>query len=161
MSLSLRLTIRVTATRHRSDSRAQERGYGRRGRGRGGDGGSQTMRAAARLIGRQHVCCCVVLLRRFAVAIHAQLTCLTAVCIVVGCMPHACLLHLRPACHLHNLYISDALTHTHTHTDVRLLMCLWAAALISRQQFLLAKFTLDFKVFKCRWECQQRGEEVR
>lgn len=124
------------------------------------------MWAAAQLIGRQHVCCCVVLLLcRFAVAIHAQLTCLTAVGIVVGCMPHACLLgllHLRPACHLHNLYISGALTHTYTLTHhVLLVMCLTAAALISRQQFLFAKFTLYFKVFKCRWECQLQGEEAR
>lgn len=120
LTLSLRFAIRVTATRHRSDSRAQERGCWRQADEKGGGRLSQTMWAAAQLIGRQHVCCCVVLLLcRFAVAIHAQLTCLTAVGIVVGCMPHACLLgllHLRPACHLHNLYISGALTHTHSLT---------------------------------------------
>lgn len=87
----------VCHSRDRNASSIRQQGAGKRlleaGR-RGGVGRlSQTMRAAARLIGRQHVCCCVVLLLcRFAVAIHAQLTCLTAVGIVVGCMPHACLL---------------------------------------------------------------------
>lgn len=87
----------VCHSRDRNASSIRQQGAGKRlleaGRREGVGRLSQTMRAAARLIGRQHVCCCVVLLLcRFAVAIHAQLTCLTAVGIVVGCMPHACLL---------------------------------------------------------------------
>lgn len=135
LPLPLALPVRCSAdvvaavchSRDRNASSIRQQGAGKRLLTGMGEGGSQTMRAAARLIGRQHVCCCVVLLlRRVAVAIHAQLTCLTAVGIVVGCMPHACLLgllHLRPACHLHNLYISGALTHTHTLSNTCSNLC--------------------------------------